>query len=231
MKLPRKNKIKRWIRLLSPLTLTVVGVLLSLSIMPADLDSYFFIGASWGLIWCLLTVFANLEEKYDTTTIERILWDFWDELKKENLEKGLRYTVWVPIRWGRELLKITDYTPSDKKEAKKKKKQVLNPAKGIIGKCYRTRESWSETILVPPGDKEKFMQIMIEEWGFTEEEAEKLKDDRRAYLAFPVIGANYQILGVFYCDSSKGDKFVDDKLISKINDFIPTLRGYLYPKD
>ncbi len=223
-----KEKLgKRGIR-----TLTILSSVL----LSVGLSIFFNLRTRWGLwigiIWAIvftgLIIYISSPFRYETSKIERCIWDIYDELCNiEHLPtKDVRCTLWVPHPKKEELLiQLINYIPHDGG-----KNRTLHVSKGITGFCYRTRKQKLEILDdISHKETEKFKIRLVEKWGFSYKDVENLKTDRRGYFAIPIIGVRNQILGIFYWDAKDPYILAQIELQDKIQEYIPKVRSLLYP--
>lgn len=86
--------------------------------------------------------------------------------------------------------------------------------KGIIGKSFMNYESRTVNFK----DVNEYRKRMIEEFGYSEEEIKKRRDDRRSYLCHPLIDEKNKLHGLIYFDSSTPFLFpdIEDKEVKKL---------------
>jgi|GEM_PF-5610693 len=98
---------------------------------------------------------------------------------KGNYDGNIRCALWIPCRFKKETLKqALNYIPSDHGRGRK-----LNQSKGIVGRCFREKRMLFEHIK----EETNFKKYMVENWGFTNKDAEQLTLDRRSYMCLPIL--------------------------------------------
>ncbi len=101
-------------------------------------------------------------------------------------------------------------------------------SQGVVGKCARTNQAVLD--FLTEEQFEHHAQYLIENWGFTEAEANKLSHDRRAYLAVPVaLGSSQGYPGVIYMDSADATAFPPE-VVDKIRSVVPFVEQLLLCK-
>ncbi len=76
---------------------------------------------------------------------------------------------------------------------------------GIIGKAAREKSPFAFSR--QNDDHEAFIEELKSNWAYTEEDARKLKSDRKSWMAVPIFGENNAVVGVVYLDSNEKDFF------------------------
>jgi len=189
---------------------------------------WFWIAIVYGIFMTIIILWSTSTPRYKRIIIKRKLWDLYETLKQKlNTHKirdvDIRSTVWVPnYRRKEELLQIIPYIPSEKSKVSRR----LHTSKGIVGLCFRENRDQLETI----APSEDFQNYMIRHWGFTKEDVQTLTQERKSYLATPIIGVGNEILGILFFDSNN-PKVLGYKYIRKeIQKYIPKIREILYSK-
>jgi hypothetical protein len=102
---------------------------------------------------------------------------------------------------------VTDYMPDGEKLAGFR----LHSSKGIVGLAFRLKKTCVEILDDPKFDDPAFFEsYLVERWGFTREEAQKLPKERRAYLASPVLTSDKVVLGVIFMETVHAAVFRDN---------------------
>ena len=132
-------------------------------------------------------------------------------------EDDVRIALFVPCISQKDSLKqLGRYYPTNTRSTFRRR---ISTSKGIVGLCFRSRKRCLEFIKT----EDSFKANMIEKWGFTESEAEKIKV-RRAYLAIPILSGPEVAVGVMYVDSGKESTLNADVLDRLTNACIPLSR-------
>ncbi len=172
-------------------------------------------------IWALVALLGALEviALYASTIVNNAISreDFtkWSNVVKRaygNLEAahrlagfsqqdGARITLFVPHRRKRDyLVQVTPYYPTGKFGAFRRR---LNVAKGVVGKCYRTRQRQIQVV----NSATRYREELISKWGFTEAEASKISNDKNAFLAMPVLRRDGTVGAVVFLDAIRRSAF------------------------
>lgn len=79
---------------------------------------------------------------------------------------------------------------------------------GIIGKAAREKR----LVAVDRKSKEypEFVEELVCDWGYTEEEAHAIRSDRQTWMGVPVLGPDQSVAAVVYLDSSVPGFFSED---------------------
>jgi hypothetical protein len=123
----------------------------------------------------------------------------------------VRITLYVPHKRKKDYLtQITHYYPTETPGSI----PCLHISKGIVGRCYRTRQS--QMLIVKK--RSDYRQELIKIWSFTEEEAKEINPDRLAFLALPVIRKNGGVGAIIFLDAKSRRTFTPGriKLLEKI---------------
>lgn len=78
---------------------------------------------------------------------------------------------------------------------------------GIIGLAARRKAA--QVARRKSSDHHQFVDELIDEWAFTEQDARKVTHDRQAWMAVPVLGAANTTVAVVYLDSEDPEIFTD----------------------
>jgi hypothetical protein len=145
----------------------------------------------------------DYQDERDRESIEPIegiidtLWAILVKIGKNGDSADLRICVHV-VREGK-LRQLTDYCMAGQRHGRSRPHSA---EKGIAGLALR---SWGLAVDRLPNGVDR-IQHLIDRWGFTREEAVRLKDDRKSWAAVP-IGERNRPLCVIYCDSCRADFF------------------------
>jgi hypothetical protein len=101
-------------------------------------------------------------------------------------------------RIRRGLLQLTDYVGPNGGS----KGRITTLEKGIIGRCART----AKTAYVSFADTQEYQQRMVEEFGFSRPEAERLTTVAKSYIAEPLMLGS-EVMGVLYFFSTEAQVF------------------------
>jgi len=120
-------------------------------------------------------------------------------------EADVRATVFAQSPGRKDILRqIGKYYPTNRYSSFRR---GLSTSKGIIGFCFRNQRRYLEVIK----KEASFKAHLVENWGFTREEADAVKV-RRSYLAIPIFDAHGKVLGVAYFDSVKEHTFTPERI-------------------
>ena len=78
---------------------------------------------------------------------------------------------------------------------------------GIIGKAVREKEAFAFSR--QSDDDKDFIQELVRDWAYTEEDARKVSHDRKVWMAIPIFGAKSDVVGVVYLDSNELNFFTE----------------------
>lgn len=95
---------------------------------------------------------------------------------------------------------LTDYYP---RGTPSRRGRQFTFSHGIVGRCFKTRHFHHYSVPA----KSAFREAMIDDWGFTESELEKLTQDRRSFMAVPIGQEGGLAQAVLYLDSSDLARF------------------------
>ncbi|MFH1302319.1 MAG: hypothetical protein ABIK07_14760, partial [Planctomycetota bacterium] len=118
-------------------------------------------------------------------------------LKKNEEDPDLRLTIYRLTPDKKYLKQHTKYFGIDLQYSKVRHK--IEISKGVIGAAYRTKKV-APLNRDPKVSDAEFREDMVKGFGFTEEEAKALRDDRKAWIALPV-KEETGIHTILYCDS------------------------------
>jgi hypothetical protein len=79
---------------------------------------------------------------------------------------------------------------------------------GITGRV--AREQGALVYSRQNDDYDAYLKELVAHWGYTEAEARKLQQDRKAWMAVPIFSAEQVVLAVVYLDSSTKDVFTSE---------------------
>jgi GAF domain-containing protein len=99
----------------------------------------------------------------------------------------------------RALIQVSNYTM---KRLGGRRWRELDASKGLAGRCLRL----GELVFVNFRDEGEFTRCMVEEFGFTSQEAEEHTQKARSYLAFPLKDEE-ETVGVLYFHSTEPQAF------------------------
>jgi transcriptional regulator with GAF, ATPase, and Fis domain len=123
-----------------------------------------------------------------------------------NTGQDIRTTVYMLWPLDTEyLVQVTPYVPA----GPDKTGRLLSKRIGAVGKAFREGKVVSETM-----SASEFKKKHLEQWSFEEIEVERLKGDRKSYLAIP-LNINDKLLGVVFFDSLNENTF-DGDLVSHL---------------
>ena len=127
------------------------------------------------------------------------------QLLDRNSYGDIRCTFHVPIWFGkRKLMQAFDYIRFGDSYGGWRCQPII---KGIIGKNYKDGKPKAENFK----DENEYQTQMVNKYGYTFEEANKLTNDRKSYLCYPIVDEKGTVLGLMYFDSDQyGSYSVDD---------------------
>lgn len=174
----------------------------------------------WGIAWftlcCFVVVLVNWRPRYNQKALEATLRILYDRL---GFTEGddVRFCLWVPAKRDG-LRQVTNYVPGKHGGANR----TLSARVGVVGQAYRK----GRTVVEILGREDfalasVFQSHHVEQWGYRPEEAQKLTQDRRAYLACPVRGAKGEIIAMLYCDTRNPEAFRSDDLTERVEQLTP----------
>ena len=125
----------------------------------------------------------------------------------------VRITVYgvVPSPTGdlTELEQAIDYVGCDRQDTAGRRFPI---SVGIIGKAARASVICQAYREASPEKTEDYHKELVQKWGFTMEQAKKMRADRRSFYARPIFAKDgKEVSGVLYADSSV-DKAFDNHL-------------------
>jgi hypothetical protein len=103
-----------------------------------------------------------------------------------------------------ELEQLVDYVGSSSKGAGRK----FSIRSGIIGRAVREKSPYAASR--QSDDYEEYIHELVRDWAYTEEDARKLRSDRKSWMAVPIFGLNHAVVGVVYLDSVEKDFFTKE---------------------
>ena len=116
----------------------------------------------------------------------------------------VRCTFYVPIWFGkRKLMQTFDYIRFGDSYGGWLCRPII---KGIIGKNYKDGKPKVENFK----NEVEYLEKMVKKYGYTVEEANRISDDRRSYLCYPIVDEKGTVLGLMYFDSDKYGCYSDD---------------------
>lgn len=118
-------------------------------------------------------------------------------------EAGLRLTVHVAIS-DRELQQVLDYVGDERGGCTAGR--VFPMQCGIAGYVHRMGSPFAARR--SEEDYEGYVRELMEDWGYTEDDARKLNPATKAWMAVPLVAPpKSKILGILYIDSTDRDYF------------------------
>jgi len=118
-------------------------------------------------------------------------------------DADVRATIFVASQSRADTLRqVGKYYPTNRYSSFRR---GISSSKGIIGFCFRSGRRYLEVV----EHQASFKSHLVENWGFTKQEADVVKV-RRSYLAIPIFDALGRTLGVAYFDSMKKNAFTPD---------------------
>jgi hypothetical protein len=119
----------------------------------------------------------------------------------------LRITIHTPIDHNRKLEQLLDYVGDDQK--RQTAGRTFPVQSGIIGKAFRSKQA-----LVAKrknSDSRKYVEELVEEWGYTPEDAAQRDMSSMTWMAVPLEGKDGSIDGIVYLDATDAEFFDDTK--------------------
>jgi GAF domain-containing protein len=110
---------------------------------------------------------------------------------------------------------VVPYVGWSSGDVKRQPGRRWNNSKGLVGKAIRLGGKAATPAVVRADvdaevtTKEQFVQALVRNYGFTEEEASHLAPMRVSSLVITITDG-HQVIGAIYCDSSKRDFFDED---------------------
>ena len=221
MRLPRTPSAKWWVTLLVTVAVpSVVGILTT---------------KEWFVAAILVTAVAVLglgwftrPTQYDQAALEGMLLTLCDILALPG-DADVRYALYaVEGSTGEEqLVAVTNYMPEGDPLAGR----TLSRSQGIVGRAFRAGETRA-LFLDDDIRARDFREMMREDFGFSKHEAKKLQQDRRGYLAVPVLdpsrrGSGNIVAGVIYLDANRADAFADPGAVVWLETVAPVFHRLL----
>jgi hypothetical protein len=184
-------------------------------------------GAAWLLASLGVLILINRPSRYNRKALEAELNVLLEYLRLPD-EVQPRLAIWAPhIRGQEDLLEqVTNYLPEATTGAGRK----MSTSKGIVGYAFRNKK---ERVISLPEVSFPKPQNVIDHykdmWGFSNEEASRLRPDRRAHLAVPIVNTDpaKSVLGVVYCDCSDSEVFAQTSTADRIVGVAPFFRQLL----
>ncbi len=139
--------------------------------------------------------------------------------QKLNKPAAVRVTLWAPEyrKQGSSvanLEQIVDYVGSPATRGRGR----LHPiSTGVIGRCFRTGEPVSLT-RPPEMEDQDWVQALVEEYGYTREEAESKLQKRAEFVAYPILLPDATPLAVLYADADQAHAFAEAEDILRAAD-------------
>ena len=116
-------------------------------------------------------------------------------------QDGVRITLFVPHQRKKGcLVQIMPYFPTMEFGSLRKGLQV---SKGIVGRCYRTGEAQFQVV----NRNADYRSELVTKWGFTEEETRKISNDKKAFLALPIVNKYDKVGAIVYLDAKSRTAF------------------------
>jgi hypothetical protein len=209
-----------------------------LGTLPASLavgisNAYHLIGYGVGsaVLWVGVLAGINWPGRYNRKVLEGTLAALPDYLGIAE-DADVRCTIYVPNLnpSSQELVPVTAYMPGGSERVGSVGKQ-LHVSKGIVGEAFRMGETRVDILADPKyGTPKELQKYLVERYHFTKEEARRLRLDRRAYLASPVIAEGNMVLGVIYMDTDTPEAFSDPRLAQRVEALAPFFHQLLLLK-
>jgi len=121
----------------------------------------------------------------------------------------LRLTVLAPTESGKELEQVLDYVgdPRGGRTAGRR----FPVQSGISGKAYREKKAYAGT---RSDNYDNYVDELVGKWAYTEQDARKLDQLARSWMAVPLVNARKEVEGVVYIDAARPNFF--DEPVDKI---------------
>lgn len=103
----------------------------------------------------------------------------------------------------RMLVEVCRHPPAPERRSKTR----MLISQGVAGRCYRIKQQCSVPIVA-----EDLKTLLVRDFGFTEREAKRFKQDRKSYLCVPILSPKAGVLAVLSLDSSKLDTFTAERI-------------------
>ncbi len=147
------------------------------------------------------------------TSIEAVLETVYQILlvtvSKDEPSPGLRLTIYDVSPDKTKLAQYTGYFGENIRDSGNR--HIIERSKGLVGAAFRTQKVVPLN-RHPKVSDEQFLEDMVKGFGFTADEALKLKSDRRSWIALPV-EENDVVHAVLYCDSNVFNFFASKRKI------------------
>lgn len=122
-------------------------------------------------------------------------------------KRDIRCTLHVPARRVggsvHKLRQVFGYFPADGPSGEK-----WPVEKGIIGRAYREKRMQVENF----ASDDEYRGLMVQRYGYTEQEMAKRTRDRRSYLCHPIVDPNTNdVVALLYFDSREMGTFTDSE--------------------
>jgi len=118
----------------------------------------------------------------------------------------VRCTYHVPCRRKR-IRQVFDYIPSGGGGSRR-----FPQNKGIGGKAFSEKKWLVENFR----DDEDYRVQMVRKYGYTSDELQKRRADRRSYFCYSLVDEKHEIIGLIYFDASTVNTFTPDETDSKM---------------
>jgi hypothetical protein len=135
---------------------------------------------------------------------ELLLWPDKDESTSK-----LRLTVHAPTPDGKHFEQLLDYVGDNRALATGGRKSAIQC--GIVGFVYRTQAETGMAMDRTNDDYEKFISEMVENWGYTREDAAKLNRETMTWMAVPLFNKS-RIVCILYGDACVRGFFTEDRM-------------------
>ena len=121
---------------------------------------------------------------------------------------GLRLTIHVPKGDNKNLVQLIDYVGTPRKNKMKTAGRLISIHCGITGQAFRTGSPFR--LLRNDESYESYLKELVENQGFTEEQAKLVDRSTQSGYALPLVGEK-AVMGIVYADATQVDFFTTER--------------------
>jgi hypothetical protein len=124
-----------------------------------------------------------------------------------NQDPHLRITLHLPTADGSKLEQSLDYVGDKRGGSTARRRFSVNV--GIIGLAFRCKEA---TVAVRKGsDTEQYVRELVEDWGYTEDDARKRDMSAMTWMAIPLCSSpdNSKVVAIVFLDATDPEFFTE----------------------
>jgi len=131
---------------------------------------------------------------------------------EDTTDPGIRITIHVPVKVGRKknsetkLEQIANYVTNEASRATGRERRFSIHC-GIIGKVYREDPPQTAIVTRTGSDYQEFLQMMVNVYNFTSEQAKTLDATVMSYMAVPLQLKGEGVAAIVYVDSRRRSFF------------------------